>query len=340
MPELLYREKMTTIICESIIFWLVIQLHGASTAPFAPINGTLRNIVDCAVTDAVSDLTMPVPVDTDVITSNIITKLISGGIEDCFTPPSNDTCKSRGEDFLVRRFQMNGNCATLEKITLPAYNRTTHYSAYVLKGNTSCLAAGYPRYDSDCFPGKPSRAACSWTQTIKSFGEDHFPELGIDVNCDGNASCYTGTQRNSCYYSENTIEVYGLKREKGCDSDGYEIWRPELLILKIGCNCLRCQRDWSSRLYRSTPLYFIVLFALFIVSIMSARSIYAAFHIIQNYCEFVKVVRITLYKDTIQGCYIKKYSTCDAMSSYLFFLKICLHVVCFMQLLKLPSGLN
>ena len=242
MPELLYREKRTTIICESIIFWLVIQLHGASTAPFAPINGTLRNIVDCAVTDAVSDLTMPVPVDTDTIASNIISKLISGGIEDCFTPPSNDTCKSRGEDFLVRRFQMNGNCATLERITLPAYNRTTHYSAYVLTGNTSCLTAGELRYDSECFPG--TRAACSWTQTIKSFGEDYFPEFGVNVNCEGNASCYTGTQGSSCYYSEEKIKVYGLKREKGCDSDGYEIWsQSEPLILKIGCSCLSCQSD-------------------------------------------------------------------------------------------------
>lgn len=245
MPELLYREKRTTITCKFIIFWLVIQLHGASTAPFAPINGTLRNIVDCAVTDAVSDLTMLVPVDTDTIASNIITKLISGGIEDCLIPPPNDTCKSRGEDFLVRRFQIIGNCATLEKIVLPAYNRTTHYSAYVLKGNTSCLSAGNPRYDSECFPGEPSRAACSWTQTIKSFGEDYFPEFGVDVNCEGNASCYTGTQQNSCYYYENKIRVYGLKREKGCDSDGYEIWSrsEEPLILKIGCSCLRCQTD-------------------------------------------------------------------------------------------------
>ena len=246
MPELLPCEKRFTIICKSTILWLVIQLHGASTAPFAPINGTLRNIVDCAVTDAVSDLTMPVPVDTDTIANNIISKLISGGIEDCFTPPSNDTCKSRGEDFLVRRFlliQRNARCLTLQRVTLPAYiNGTTHYSAYVLTGNTSCLEL---RYHSDCFP-RNSQAACSWTQTIKSFGEDHFPEFAVEVNCKGNQYTACSTQRNICYYSEAEIPVYGLKREKECDSDGYEIWNPsELYRLKTGCSCLRCQTDWS-----------------------------------------------------------------------------------------------
>ena len=247
----------TAIICTWVHTYAILcimQFFGANGVPVAHMhnssNSGLREAIACAVTDAVSDLTVSIPMDTKAITNSIIHKLKTISIDNCtpnftqFDDTNSSNCKPRGEEYLVQKFyasetaSRSRGCLRLQNMTFPAYNKTTHH---ILTGSTDCLN-GRLRYDSECFPARAS-PYCKWAQSIDDLGEDYFPRFAVQVTCEG---CKLGdgvcmAQRNNCYYSERTVNYHILMRQEACDSEGYEDWKYESKQrqLIVGCSCVQ-----------------------------------------------------------------------------------------------------
>jgi len=254
------QQISTAVICiwmHTCAVLCVLQFFVANAAPIAhnstnsSSNSSLREVIACAVTDAVSDLTVSIPVDTETITTRIIHKLKTVGIDDCntptFTSDTNSNCKTRREEYLVEKFYANQitsrarGCLRLQNITLPTHNKTIHH---ILTGSTECLDR--LRYDSECFPARDRSPYCKWAQSIEAYddlGEDYFPRFAVQVTCEGCSlnDRHCREQRNNCYYTEHHVGYHLLSRQEACDSDGYEDWKYESKQrrLIVGCGCVQ-----------------------------------------------------------------------------------------------------
>ena len=140
-------------------------------------------------------------------------------------------CKKRNESYILDRYYQHCNVSgsNLTRVPLP----DSHLSsppACVLTTNTEY---GSLRYDSQCF--LPTAAQkCTWSQNIKDLGEDVFPRFAVNVACSG---CRYTNLTCDCYVSPVPIETCVLKRQRQCDSSGFDSWEPVTEILVAGCSC-------------------------------------------------------------------------------------------------------
>ena len=175
--------------------------------------------------------------DAKTLADKIVEGLTEGGIDEC------NGCEKQDEQYFLQQFNRYTKSGCLSLAKLPGNeSHSSSTPAYVLTGNTGCLIPRRFRYSSQCFQDRNSSPKCTWSQTVKDFGEDIFPRYAVSVTCNG---CkYTDrTCPNDCYTSELQVRFYILKRQDECDASGKEVWKAVTEVLTVGCSCVRNTQD-------------------------------------------------------------------------------------------------
>ena len=199
-----------------------LHLHTANTMTtpcgLSDINSTVSVVVEQAVNGLQTN-------NTATMANMIAEDLAEAGIGWCCG------CKKQNDSYILDRYYQhcNSSGSTLTRIPLPDADLSSP-PAYVLTTNTEY---GILRYNSQCFP-QNAAPKCTWSQNIKDLGEDVFPRFAVNVACSG---CrYTNLTCN-CHVSEVPIETCVLKRQRQCDSSGFDSWEPVRETLGVGCSC-------------------------------------------------------------------------------------------------------
>ena len=203
------------------------HLHTAYTLTtpcgLSDINSTVSVVVEQAV-DGLS--TQQIETNNTATMANMIAEdLTEAEIGWCCG------CKKQNDSYILDQYYQHCNVSGSSLTRIPlADSHLSSPPAHVLTTNTEY---GILRYDSQCFPqnGAPK---CTWSQNIKDLGEDVFPRFAVNVACSG---CRYTNLTCDCYVSPVPIETCVLKRQRQCDSSGFDSWEPVTEILVAGCSC-------------------------------------------------------------------------------------------------------
>ena len=195
------------------------HVHTAYTLPTPQASSVTNNSISVVVAQAVAGLSIQ---QTGNINTAAMANMIAGGLAGAGMGPCHN-CKKRNESYILERYYQHCNVSgsNLTRVPLP----DSHLSsppACVLTTNTEY---GILRYDSQCFSQNAAQK-CTWSQNIKDLGEDVFPRFAVNIAC---SAC-------SCSLSEFIIRAKVLKRQRQCDSSGFDSWEPVTENLVVGCS--------------------------------------------------------------------------------------------------------
>ena len=208
------------------------HLHTVYTMPTPQGSSVTNSSISVVVTQAMAGLSTQ---QTGNINTAAVANMIAGGLAGAGMGPCHN-CKKRDESYILDRYYRHCNYSgsNLTRVPLP----DSHLSsppAHVLTGNTEYVQNGGLRYDSQCFP-QNDPLKCTWSQSIKDLGEDVFPRFAVNVtSC--STKCKPSDQSCNCSAHPVSIETRILKRQKQCDSSGFDSWEPVRETLVVGCSC-------------------------------------------------------------------------------------------------------